>query len=297
MMDNAESLFVSGASFRGVSTCVRRLKLMSDAANDISAVVRSQYEEFSELSEVEFDGRYKVESDECFSISDYVDADGTFASFQEIINGNCSDVLKNTDSLSECRALLFRAPQLPNMVLIQRFTNSYLAKRDRWFGFGCSDSVRKIEESAFTIASSLSGVYDLESKRLRFKSVQNIRAVLPGFSDQYAPGADKTTITTFFRQPIFDQDSADKVQALDSMKVARLVWLLKEQDAPLERRLATFQKYDEILNLNSVRNGKIIVSTEVRKMEVILRILLGDVFEDNGRIYLSNSKRPIERFA
>lgn len=47
MMDNAESLFVSGASFRGVSTCVRRLKLMSDAANDISAVVRSQYEEFS----------------------------------------------------------------------------------------------------------------------------------------------------------------------------------------------------------------------------------------------------------
>lgn len=58
-----------------------------------------------------------------------------------------------------------------------------------------------------------------------------------------------------------------------------------------------FQKYDEILNLNSVRNGKIIVSTEVRKMEVILRILLGDVFEDNGRIYLSNSKRPIERFA
>lgn len=216
MMDNAESLFVSGASFRGVSTCVRRLKLMSDAANDISAVVRSQYEEFSELSEVEFDGRYKVESDECFSISDYVDADGTFASFQEIINGNCSDVLKNTDSLSECRALLFRAPQLPNLVLIQRFTNSYLAKRDRWFGFGCSDSVRKIEESAFTIASSLSGVYDLESKRLRFKSVQNIRAVLPGFSDQYAPGADKTTITTFFRQPIFDQDSADKVQALDS---------------------------------------------------------------------------------
>lgn len=111
-MDNAESLFVSGASFRGVSTCVRRLKLMSDAANDISAVVRSQYEEFSELSEVEFDGRYKVESDECFSISDYVDADGTFASFQEIINGNCSDVLKNTDSLSECRALLFRAPQI-----------------------------------------------------------------------------------------------------------------------------------------------------------------------------------------
>lgn len=81
------------------------------------------------------------------------------------------------------------------------------------------------------------------------------------------------------------------------MKVARLVWLLKEQDAPLERRLATFQKYDEILNLNSVRNGKIIVSTELRKMEVILRILLGDVFEDNGRIYLSNSKRPIERFA
>lgn len=39
------------------------------------------------------------------------------------------------------------------------------------------------------------------------------------------------------------------------------------------------------------------VAGQVRKMEVILRILLGDVFEDNGRIYLSNSKRPIERFA
>ena len=34
-MDNAESLFVSGASFRGVSTCVRRLKLMSDAASQL----------------------------------------------------------------------------------------------------------------------------------------------------------------------------------------------------------------------------------------------------------------------
>ena len=101
------------------------------------------------------------------SISDYVDADGTFASFQEIINGNCSDVLKNTDSLSECRALLFRAPQLPNLVLIQRFTNSYLAKRDRWFG-SVAATQSENRRVRIHIASSLSGVYDLESKRLRF---------------------------------------------------------------------------------------------------------------------------------
>ena len=45
-MDNAESLFVSGASFRGVSTCVRRLKLMSDAANDIAPLSEANTKSF-----------------------------------------------------------------------------------------------------------------------------------------------------------------------------------------------------------------------------------------------------------
>lgn len=96
------------------------------------------------------------------------------------------------------------------------FANSYLAKRDRWFGFGCSDSVRKIEESAFTIASSLSGVYDLESKRLRFKSVQNIRAVLPGFLISMRPERTRRPL-----QPSSDSQSSIKIVQTKSKRLIR----------------------------------------------------------------------------
>lgn len=215
-MDNAESLFVSGASFRGVSTCVRRLKLMSDAANDISAVVRSQYEEFSELSEVEFDGRYKVESDECFSISDYVDADGTFASFQEIINGNCSDVLKNTDSLSECRALLFRAPQLPNLVLIQRFTNSYLAKRDRWFGSVAATQSEKSKSPHSLLHRRFQGSMTSSQKDCVLKVFRTSARSFRGFLISMRPERTRRPL-----QPSSDSQSSIKIVQTKSKRLIR----------------------------------------------------------------------------
>ena len=87
-MENLESSFVAGASFRSSTTVIRRLKLMTEAAREICSLVSDQYKKFSELSEVTFDGRYKVDSDECFLIRDYADTDGTFAAFQDIINGN-----------------------------------------------------------------------------------------------------------------------------------------------------------------------------------------------------------------
>lgn len=103
-------------------------------------------------------------------------------------------------------------------------------------------------------------------------------------------------IEKFFSNACFESDSAAKMKDLDSVKVARLVWLLVEQGEKIEGRLDRFRKYNEKLNLTDFKDGKIVLTTEVRRMEVILRIFLGDVFEDNGQIYLSNSKKPLKKF-
>lgn len=292
------SVLIVGASFAsdGLFSDVRRVQCMESVSKTLNKIVEKQYEDFERLSQIEFDGRYRVESDECFSILDYKDSDKTLKNFGNILSGDQSDVLKRVDDLSLCRALLFSVPEYPDLVLIQKFSNAYLAKSDRWLGFGGKDSIRYIEESAFTIGSSLTGFYDVRNKKLCFKSVQSIRSALPGFADDYVPGADSAMIEKFFSNACFESDSAAKMKDLDSVKVARLVWLLVEQGEKIEGRLDRFRKYNEKLNLTDFKDGKIVLTTEVRRMEVILRIFLGDVFEDNGQIYLSNSKKPLKKF-
>lgn len=269
---------------------------MNNLQGELSKLLEHQYEEFIKFRQIEFDGRYKVDSNECFSISEYVDPDNTIDGFLSVTQGTSSDTLTSVDNLDDCKALIFNIPQFPDLFLIQRFSKSYLARRDRWYGIGNSNSFKKIEHSAFTIASSLTGIYDIKNKKLLFKSVQSIRSALPGFTDHYVPGADKAMMEKFFSAPFFDAESARKIIEGDSATISRLVWLLVEQNENIKARMNQFEKYNEKLNLQSLRDGKIVLSKEVKRTSVILRILLGDVFEDKGQIYLTNSKKPLAIF-
>lgn len=292
------SCFVSAASFVGCegNSEIRRVPFMQDLSTELNEILKKQYDDFAKFSQIDFDGRYKVDRDECFSIQGYKDPDKTINGFQSIIEGKNSTALKFVDDLSECKALLFRIRQLPDILLIQRFSNSYLARRDKWYGLANGDAVQRIDHSAFTIGSSLAGFFDLKNNKLCFKSVQSIRSALPGFADEYVPGADGAMIEKFFSNECFLPTSVQIIKELDSVKVARLVWLLVEQNEDVNKRMDKFEYFNEVLNLDSIKNGKINLRKEVSRVEVILRILMGDVFEDNKKIYLSNYKKPISRF-
>ena len=292
------SCFCAGASFSTGENLVEvySIPFMNNLQGELSKLLEHQYEEFIKFRQIEFDGRYKVDSNECFSISEYVDPDNTIDGFLSVTQGTSSDTLTSVDNLDDCKALIFNIPQFPDLFLIQRFSKSYLARRDRWYGIGNSNSFKKIEHSAFTIASSLTGIYDIKNKKLLFKSVQSIRSALPGFTDHYVPGADKAMMEKFFSAPFFDAESARKIIEGDSATISRLVWLLVEQNENIKARMNQFEKYNEKLNLQSLRDGKIVLSKEVKRTSVILRILLGDVFEDKGQIYLTNSKKPLAIF-
>lgn len=56
------------------------------------------------------------------------------------------------------------------------------------------------------------------------------------------------------------------------------------------------QHFDKVLNMDSVHDSKIVFPNDVARAKIILRVLLGDVFESNGEVYLTNSKRPIKAF-
>lgn len=62
------------------------------------------------------------------------------------------------------------------------------------------------------------------------------------------------------------------------------------------KRVPKFQQFDAKLKMGCYKNGKIVLSNDARRLYITLRILLGDVYEDDGDLYLSNSRRALKPF-
>lgn len=173
---------------------VRRIPLSNEAREDLNDQLLKQYDEFIALDEVDFDGTYKNDDDERFKIKNYIDHDHTIENFKKLCDGSEMDVLKKVDDLMTCKAILTRLPDHPKLILIQRFTNHCLAQRAKWYQIYHKDTVAHIEHSAFTFPSKIAGYYNIETSELYFRSLQSIRAALPGFSEKYIPEAGSKTL-------------------------------------------------------------------------------------------------------
>lgn len=263
---------------------------------EISELLLSQFNALNALDDVPYSVRYQASEDERLVINNYSDPDKTLQRFIEICHGSVYEDLDKAESLAKCKALLFCVPTVPGKVLIQRFSRATMASRDKYFGFFSGNTVSKVEKDSFTLGSSLAGFFDVQDCSLTFRNVNTIRGALPKFEDEYAPWADDATMDKFFSDVNFDKRSALDVIKKKSKKVQRLVWLLDNQKVNVKAKLSEFHKIDRLLNMNSFQDGKIYFPGEVNKITIILRTLLGDVTEEDGVVYLSNSKRPIEPF-
>ena len=295
----AGSEFTFAAMFSADDETVQayNVPLASDLLGDVRRELSRQYKNLSRLQPESFNyNSYKKEDDEIYVIADYSDPDESFKAFLKLSEGKTSESLRAVDDLSTCRALFFKLPEYKNLILIQRFGNAYLARSDRWLGIYKGDTLRRIERSAFTLASSLCGYYDIEEKKLYIKSLQSIRYALPGFAKEYIPSADVVMMEKFFKNSCFDQENAKEICALKSRKIEQLIWLLNYNNINPNKKLSKFEVLDRKLNLQSYKEGKIFLSKKIRKASIALRILLGDVFEENGKIYYANSKKVIEPF-
>ena len=251
---------------------------------------------FDKLEEVGYDGRYKVDSDECLVISDYKDPDGTIEAFLSFCEGKKSGELRNVDSLDNCKALLICLPCQTRYILIQRFYRSLLATRDKYFGCFDKSTYSKVERSAFSFGSSITAVYDVQENRLLFRSISSIRGALPKFDERYAPGADAVMMQKFFANELFDHSSAEDVIKKDSTKLSRLVWLINNERVNVAEGVRKFSRIDELLNMHCYKDGIIHFPSDVKRNQIILRTILGDVYEENGKVYLSNSRKALDPF-
>lgn len=119
---------------------------------------------------------------------------------------------------------------------------------------------------------------------------------MPGFADNYVPVAKNEDVKTFLSNECFDQDSVKSFRSDIPARAGRLFWLLIDSRRDIKSRLSKFKKYDAELNMRCFKDGKIVLSNDYQRLMVTLRILLGDVFKDDGVLYLSNSKQKIKSF-
>ena len=106
----------------------------------------------------------------------------------------------------------------------------------------------------------------------------------------------KLTWNVFFSNPIFEEKSSEIAKTSDSSQIGRLVWLVLNSGSDFASSFSKVQHFDKILNMDSVHDSKIVFPKDVARAKIILRVLLGDVFESNGNVYLTNSKRPVKAF-
>lgn len=109
-------------------------------------------------------------------------------------------------------------------------------------------------------------------------------------------GADATMMKKFFENGLFDQSSAEDVIKKDSTKLSRLVWLINNEGMDIAEGVKKFSRIDELLNMHCYKDGVIHFPSDVKRNQIILRTILGDVYEENGKVYLSNSKKALVPF-
>ncbi|WP_297610131.1 hypothetical protein [uncultured Sutterella sp.] len=289
---------VSAVTFLGVDDEVKalRIPLSAEVRKELSDILYNQYFTFVKLTKVEFTNIYKTEDSERFYIDGYDDPDKTIEVFDAILSGSNKDTLTKVDDLAECNALLTRIPQLPDLILIQRFTSYYFADRSKFLGLYDGDTVAHINSSAFAFPSSITGVYNKKTRELSFVSVQTIKSALPGFADYYVPEAKSEDIKKFLTNSFFDEESVKSFREDVPVQSGRLFMRLINKQQDLMTKMQKFQQFDAKLKMGCYKNGKIVISNDARRLNITLRILLGDVYEDDGDLYLSNSRRPLKPF-
>ncbi len=291
-------VFLVGASFLDCEgeASVLAIPFSKSVQGAIQDRLKKQFDQFMSLEPVEYDGRYKADEDECLEIKDYEDPDHTIERFLEYCNALASGDLSSSDDMEKCKALLICLPGLTRYVLIQRFYKGLLASKSRFFQIFGKTTYSNIASTAFSFASSVTGVYDTEERSLRFRSIQSIRGALPRFDEVYAPGATEQMMQSFFGHPMFERSSALSVINKDSTKLSRLVWLIKNENIDIENGIKNFARIDELLNMQCYKDGLIHFPTDVKRNQIILRTILGDVFESDGKVYWMNSKKALLPF-
>ena len=295
-----ENVFMVAATFAGnedSSVEVKIIPFAEDIRADIGDQLAQQFQSFSELEEVDYNGRYKADEDECLCIRGYKDPRKTLGGFLSLCYGGKRELVTSVEDLHNCRALLFHVPECPGKILIQRFSRSLVAQKGRYFGVVDRRRFGRLDESAFCFGTSLAGYYSIADDKFYFRNVQTIRSAIPGFDEMYAPGADEEMIKSFFEgNAKFEPSSAKAIAARDSKKIARLVWLINDAKVNVSSRLADLKRFDQLLNMKCFNEGMVRFPAEVNRAVIILRILLGDVFEQDGKVYLSNSRKALSRF-
>lgn len=103
-------------------------------------------------------------------------------------------------------------------------------------------------------------------------------------------------IQKFFANKLFDQKSANDVIKKGSEKLSRLIWLINEEGRGIADGVEKFSRIDELLNMKCYKDGVIYFPSDVKRNQVILKTILGDVYEKDGKVYLSNSRKALEPF-
>lgn len=295
-----QEVFMVAATFSGDGDGpveVRMVPFADCVRKDIGYFLNEQYQTFLKMKEVEYNGHYKADKDECLCIKGYSDPRDTIEGFASLCNGECRNVVKGVEELNDCHALLIHIPECPGKILIQKFSRSLVAMRGRFYGIVDRNRFADLSSSSFCFGSSLAGYYSIGDGKFCFRNMQTIRSAIPGFDEVYAPGADEEMIKHFFEgNSMFEPDSAKAIAHRGSKKVERLVWLINNAGVDVSSKLSALKRFNQLLNMKCFDDELLVFPNQVDRAVIILRIILGDVFELGGKVYFSNSRKAIPRF-
>lgn len=282
-------------------TEIKRMPFVGKVQEEVIVQLTKQIKTFEKYDVVKFNGEYKAEDNEKLQIVKYEDPDKTISNFIKIKDGIEINNLDNLDVMVDCKALLFLVPEFPNYICIQRFTRSLIADRSKFWSFYDSGTLGHLNTTSISLASSLSGIYNLDTQNLDFRSIATIRSSLPKLVSTYAPGASKDMMSAFFSNKNFDSESTKEIISSGSQKIKRLVWLITNEkgnikDFDIPNKISELKIIDKLLNIGCISGNRIVFSNKVKKNEIILSAILGDVIRDKDMVYLSNSKKALDKF-
>lgn len=271
----------------------KRVPLSGDIQQAVAEEFSIQEELFRSgvTNEVAFDGRWKPDPDEFLTI----DVPAEAQVFQDTVEANATAIPSiNTRTFGdEGIKALFTGVTANGItrILVQRFTSQQVLQKRKFTLFLQGDTFRHLDESAFTLDSSLACI--IEDDKIKFKSQQKLRSII-NMSSIYRAATDQE-IQTFAEHPRLEiTDVAGFLESTDQISRKLIHALIENQ---------TLDKYEPIDVKSAaqgtslvvdVQNEKIVMPSTNADIKMLLQFLDESRYAGplSGDPFVTNSRKP-----
>lgn len=277
---------------------VLRLPLSQGVQLDITDTFKHQEAEFRANTgdEVEFDGKYKPDDDECLVIGDYNDIDDLHGAIANPLS--IPEISPTPTEFSTIKALFsgYKDSTGVNVALIQSFDRRKIISNTGLSLFHSANVYRKVDGVGITLDTNLAAI--LEGSKLRFISFFAVRQIFD--LNAYYNEATDADINAFAALPSIQvPDQANFLSMADSW-VRRKVASVSQSQILQTKSAASIVQAAKNFNIEvetATVGGQTVIVLPANKTDLkkLLRFLDEDYYQSTllSENYVTNSKRRV----